>query len=94
MVLYFRKKFFLIFQKSTLKKFLYLLIFWGMEFSSSNIKKKKIIFYQKKAFLIFPEMEIPHFSGSNFSSTKNKKQKQNKKQKTLCKKLLKKHVIF
>ena len=84
MVLYFRKKIFLIFQKFTLKKFLYLLIFWGMEFSSSNIKKK-IIFYQKKAFLIFLEMEtlkkflIFQEVTSRARRTKNKNKTKNKK---------------
>ena len=31
-------------------------MFWGMELSSSNIKKV-LIFFQKKAILIFPEVE-------------------------------------
>ena len=34
-----------------------------MELFSSNIKKF-LIFSQKKAFLIFPEMELPHISRS------------------------------
>ena len=53
----FSKKAFLIFRKSTLKNFLYFLIFWEMEISSSNNKTLNI-FSQKKALLI-GETETP-----------------------------------
>ena len=49
--------------KYPLKKVLYVLIFWKMEFSSSNIRKF-LIFYQKKGFLLFQETETPK---QNFS---------------------------
>ena len=52
----FSKKAFLIFQKSTQKKFLYFLMFQEMELSVSNIKHF-LVFFQEKDFPIFWEME-------------------------------------
>ena len=61
-------------KKSSYKKFLYFLIFQEIELSGSYIKKA-LIFSQKKTFLIFRITETlkPYILGSNFSSSKNKK---------------------
>ena len=42
-----------------------------MEFSDSNIKKF-LIFYQKKAFLIFQETELSYISGGTSKAPKTK----------------------
>ena len=50
-------------KNSLWKKFLYFLVFQGMECSGPNIKKF-LSFSQKKAFLIFQEMELSYISGN------------------------------
>ena len=50
-------------KNSLWKKFLYFLVFRGMECSGPNIKKF-LSFSQKKAFLIFQEMELSYISGN------------------------------